>query len=145
MGASRLPRVGRHFFGMTTEHGDSYLKSLLWRSRGMGESKMSEHLQVVTTVDTEEKAKEITRVLVERRLAACAQVFGPITSTYWWHSQVETAQEWLCILKTRKGLYEELERTLRSIHPYEVPEILAIPVAAGNPAYLAWLDETLKR
>ncbi len=106
---------------------------------------MSKHLQVVTTVDTEEKAQEIARALVERRLAACAQVLGPITSTYWWQGQVETAQEWLCILKTREELYEELEQTLRSIHPYEVPEILATPVAAGNPAYLAWLDETLKR
>ena len=106
---------------------------------------MSKHLQVVTAVDTEEKAQEIARALVERRLAACAQVLGPITSTYRWQGQVETAQEWLCILKTREELYEELEQTLRSIHPYEVPEILATPVAAGNPAYLAWLDETLKR
>ena len=106
---------------------------------------MSKHLQVVTTVDTEEKAQEIARALVEQRLAACAQVLGPITSTYRWQGQVETAQEWLCILKTREELYEELEQTLRSIHPYEVPEILATPVAAGNPAYLAWLDETLKR
>ncbi|HEY76594.1 MAG TPA: divalent-cation tolerance protein CutA [Thermoflexia bacterium] len=106
---------------------------------------MTRHLQVVTTVDTEEKAQEIARALVERRLVACAQVLGPITSTYWWQGQVESAQEWLCILKTRSDLYEELERTLTSLHPYEVPEILATPVAAGNPAYLAWLDETLKR
>ncbi len=106
---------------------------------------MTKYLQVVTTVDTEEKAQAIARALVEQRLAACAQVLGPITSTYWWQGQVETSREWLCTLKTREELYEELEQTLRSIHPYEVPEILATPVAAGNPAYLAWLDETLKR
>jgi len=104
-----------------------------------------EYLQVVTTVEDEGKARAIARTLVERRLAACAQVLGPIASTYWWRGQVETAEEWLCVLKTRADLYEELERALRTIHPYEEPEILAIPIAAGSPTYLAWIDETLRK
>ncbi len=105
---------------------------------------MSEHLQVVTTVDAEEKAREIAHALVERRLAACAQVVGPIASVYWWQGRVETAREWMCVLKTRRDLYGELEQALRSLHPYEEPEILAVPIAAGSSTYLAWMDGVLK-
>lgn len=102
-------------------------------------------LQVITTVDDRQKAHEIARALVERRLAACAQVVGPIRSYYWWQGKLEEAEEWLLQLKTRVELYDELERALRAMHPYTVPEILAFPVVAGNPAYLEWLREELSK
>ena len=75
------------------------------------------------------------------RLAACAQVGSPVTSTYRWQGEIETAQEWPVVFKTTAGRYAELEAFLRERHSYDVPEILAVPVAAGSAAYLAWLTE----
>jgi periplasmic divalent cation tolerance protein len=99
-----------------------------------------DYIQVFTTTDQREDAVKITTDVVEKRLAACAQILGPITSSYWWEGAVEKAEEWLCIIKSKKGLYENLEETIKALHPYDVPEILAVPVTSGNPDYLAWLD-----
>jgi len=106
---------------------------------------MAGTIQVVTTTASREDAERIARALVEERLAACVQVLGPITSTYRWQGAIETGQEWLCLVKSREDLYADLEAAIRRLHPYEVPEILALPVLAGNPAYLAWLDAELRR
>jgi periplasmic divalent cation tolerance protein len=100
-------------------------------------------IQVVTTTSSKDEAESIARALVERRLAACVQVAGPIASTYHWKGRVETAQEFLCIIKTRQTHYLALEDAIRKLHPYDVPEILAIPVSAGNRAYLDWLRAEL--
>lgn len=100
----------------------------------------AEALQVITTVDDRDKAHELARALVEARLAACAQVVGPIRSYYWWQGRLEEAEEWLLQLKTRPELYDELEAALRARHPYTVPEILAFPVARGHAGYLEWLQ-----
>jgi periplasmic divalent cation tolerance protein len=101
----------------------------------------STHLQVVTTVASQEDAARIAAELVRRRLAACVQVSGPLSSTYRWQGQVETAREWCCTIKTTSARYAALEQALRELHPYELPEILALPVVAGSPAYLAWLTQ----
>jgi periplasmic divalent cation tolerance protein len=101
---------------------------------------MSDYIQVVTTTERREDAERIGRALVEERLAACAQVTGPIASTYRWQGKIETAQEWQCWAKSRRDLYARIEQTIRRLHPYEVPEILAMPITAGSAAYLAWLD-----
>lgn len=101
---------------------------------------MSEYIQVLTSVAERAKAEEIARLLVERRLAACAQVLGPIESTYWWQGSIEKAQEWLVLAKSRRELYAHIEETIRSRHPYSVPEILAVPIVAGHRAYLEWLE-----
>jgi periplasmic divalent cation tolerance protein len=105
---------------------------------------MTAYLQVLTAVDTRERAQLLARLAVEARLAACAQVIGPITSTYWWQGRLETAEEFLCLVKTTGERYPELERAIREAHPYQVPEILATPVSAGLGAYLAWLDESTR-
>ncbi len=97
--------------------------------------------QVFTTLEKQEDAGRLAREIVEKRLAACAQVIGPITSTYWWEGHLEATEEWLCLLKTRKSLYNRLEEAIRSRHPYDVPEIVAVPVVAGNPDYLSWLNK----
>lgn len=101
---------------------------------------MSDYIQVVTTVERREDAERIARTLVERRLAACVQVCGPVSSTYRWRGRIETAQEWQCWAKSRGGLFGEIERSIRELHPYETPEILALPVLAGGADYLAWID-----
>jgi periplasmic divalent cation tolerance protein len=106
---------------------------------------MKEVIQVSTTTEKREDATRIARALVEKRLAACAQVIGPIRSTYWWKGKIEETDEWLCLLKTRTDLYRKLEKTLRAIHPYEVPEITAQPIVAGSRSYLQWIDEETKK
>ena len=104
---------------------------------------MTDALQVHTTAETEEDAQTIARAAVEARLAVCAQVIGPITSTYWWEGKVETATEWLCLFKTDRQHYDGLEALIREKHPYEMPEILAMPVVAGSQPYLDWLAAEL--
>jgi periplasmic divalent cation tolerance protein len=101
---------------------------------------MSDYIQVVTTTERREDAERIARALVEERLAACVQVTGPITSTYRWRGEIETAQEWQCWAKSRRDLYDRIEQAIRRLHPYEVPEILAMPIVAGSADYLAWLS-----
>jgi periplasmic divalent cation tolerance protein len=104
---------------------------------------MSDYIQVVTTTEHREDAERIARELVEVRLAACVQIVGPVTSIYRWRGKVETAQEWQCWIKSRSGLFPQIEQAIRRLHPYEVPEILAMPVIDGSPDYLKWLgDET---
>jgi periplasmic divalent cation tolerance protein len=97
--------------------------------------------QVTTTVATQADAERIAAALVEERLAACVQVAGPIISTYRWHGAIERATEWHCHCKTTRARYPALEARLRELHPYETPEIIALPIVAGLPAYLAWIEE----
>lgn len=100
---------------------------------------MTEAIQVVTTTGSKEEAEKIAGELVARRLAACVQVSGPITSTYHWEGKLETSQEWLCVAKTLRSCYRELEAAIRELHSYDVPEILAFDVVAGSRDYLDWL------
>ncbi|MBW1722220.1 MAG: divalent-cation tolerance protein CutA [Deltaproteobacteria bacterium] len=102
---------------------------------------MSGYLQVFVTVEKREEAERIAGRLLGERLAACVQIIGPVRSTYWWRGNIESSEEWLCLLKTREDLYDDLEETVRNIHSYEVPEILALPIVRGNPDYLKWLTE----
>jgi periplasmic divalent cation tolerance protein len=106
-----------------------------------GEREMSNFIQVNTTIDTQEGAKKIADTLIERRLAACVQISGPITSTYWWQGQIEVAQEWLCTAKTRQDLYAAVEQAIREVHAYEEPEILVTPVLTGSQGYLNWIAQ----
>jgi periplasmic divalent cation tolerance protein len=100
---------------------------------------MDEYIQVLITIDSEQNARELQRLLVERRAAACVQVLGPILSTYRWEGKIETAQEWMCLAKTEAGQYDSLESLVKENHPYSVPEILALPISTGNREYLDWI------
>jgi periplasmic divalent cation tolerance protein len=105
-----------------------------------------EYVQVLTTVDDEKKAGEIAESLLSTRAAACVQIIGPIVSSCWWKGKLLHANEWICIAKARAEDYDKVESIIKNIHPYEVPEILAMPVVFGNPAYLHWIhDETAAR
>ena len=104
---------------------------------------MSEFLQIITTTDTKELAKQIAETLVEKKIAACVQISGPIISTYEWKGKIENAEEWYCVIKTRKNLYKKVEESIKVLHPYDVPEIIALPILEGNQAYLDWIDEVV--
>ena len=104
---------------------------------------MEEYVQVVTTTESREKAEKIAKALVEARLVACAQFFGPIVSTYWWKDQIEMEEEWLCIMKTTQGIFNEVEEAIKAIHSYETPEIVALPIAKGSDDYLRWLQKAM--
>ena len=106
---------------------------------------MTDAIQVFTTTETEADARHIADVLVRKGLAACVQVLGPITSTYRWQGKIETTGEWLCIIKSTQELYEELEKRILKTHPYDVPEVLAVPVTAGSRDYLDWLKGSVSK
>lgn len=104
----------------------------------------AEYLQVTTTTGSEDEAERIGAALVERRLAACVQVAGPITSRYRWQGEVETAREWLCLAKTEAGRYLQLEAAIRELHSYDEPEIIATPIVAGSAGYLEWVSRNVE-
>jgi periplasmic divalent cation tolerance protein len=99
-------------------------------------------LQVVTTVPNARVAKALADAVIGKKLAGCFQVIGPMKSIYRWRGKIEKTREYLCLIKTRKSLYGRLEREVKKLHPYTVPEILAVPVVAGNREYLKWLKES---
>jgi periplasmic divalent cation tolerance protein len=105
--------------------------------------RMAEFLQITTTTGARDDAERIAVELVERRLAGCVQIAGPIRSTYRWQGKVENADEWLCIAKTERGQLAAIEQLLATLHPYEVPELIATPIVDGGAAYLKWLAEQL--
>lgn len=105
---------------------------------------MKPAIQVLTTTEKREDAERIAGMLVSRRLAACVQVVGPISSTYRWKGTVESASEWQCQIKTSADRYDDVEAAIRTHHPYDVPEIIALPIVQGNAAYLEWLHESVR-
>jgi periplasmic divalent cation tolerance protein len=108
---------------------------------GPGVTSASGYVQVQTTTDSRAEAVELARGAVAGRLAACAQVTGPVASTYWWEDRVERAEEWLLLLKVPASRYQALAEFLVRSHSYDEPEIVALPIVAGSPAYLSWIEE----
>jgi periplasmic divalent cation tolerance protein len=102
-------------------------------------------LQVETAVGSREAAARMARVLVDEERAACVQVVGPVHSTYRWQGAVEQAEEWLCRCKTTAAQFEPLSARIRELHSYDTPEIIAFPIVAGDPAFLAWIRDTVRR
>jgi len=99
--------------------------------------------QVTTTLPDRASADGIAAVLVEERLAACAQIAGPIESTYRWQNEVTRAIEWYCHLKTSAARAGGLLERLRALHPYDTPEIIAVRIVDGDPAYLRWVEASV--
>lgn len=98
---------------------------------------------VLTTADTKELADRIAGGLVERRVAACVSVVAGVTSTYRWKGELCVDAEFLLVIKTTEDRFDSMCTALRELHSYEQPEILALPVCAGDREYLAWLDEAI--
>jgi periplasmic divalent cation tolerance protein len=110
-------------------------------ARGLRSEDLAMHdaLVVLVTAPSPDQAAEIARALVEERLAACGNVVPAIRSIYRWEGKVHDDAEALLVLKTTRGRFEALRDRVLALHPYDVPEVLALPVEAGNAAYLAWI------
>ncbi len=94
---------------------------------------------VTTTIDRRDVAERIAERLVVDSLAACVQIAGPLTSCYVWNDAFERGEEWSLQIKTRAARFDDVKRTIETLHPYEVPEILAVPVTAVSPRYAEWI------
>ena len=104
---------------------------------------MTAYIVVYVTAPAEE-ALQMARTLVEERLVACVNIVPGLRSIYWWQGKVEDEPEVLCIMKTQTSLFEALRDRVRELHSYEVEEIIALPIVAGNPPYLDWIKENTK-
>lgn len=107
--------------------------------------KADEFVVVLVTASSADEAAQIGRALVEDRLAACANVVGPIRSIYRWEGAVEDAEEHLLVIKARAEDFAALEALVRELHGYDVPEVIALPLRAGSEPYLAWLTDSTRR
>jgi periplasmic divalent cation tolerance protein len=101
-------------------------------------------IAVLTNLPDSASAFNLARLLVERRLAACVNVLAPATSFYRWEGRDEQATEIPVIIKSTEERYAELEQAIRAAHPYDVPEIIALPIRAGLPEYLGWVERECK-
>ena len=100
---------------------------------------MSDPVVVLVTCGSEEEALKIANALVEDRLAACVNLVAPIRSIYRWEGKIWDEKEWLLIIKTQKDRFEELEKKVKSLHSYSVPEIVSLSITEGSSAYLDWI------
>jgi len=101
-------------------------------------------LLVITHLPDRAGAETLAALLVDARLAACVNILAPVRSVYRWAGRIEHAEEVPLLIKTTQARYAELEAAIRGHHPYELPEIVAVPVALGLPAYLAWVEDETK-
>jgi periplasmic divalent cation tolerance protein len=102
---------------------------------------MQEFIMVYVTAGSSAEASRLARALVEARLAACVSQVGPVQSVYHWDGKLEQSEEQLLMVKTRKELFTVLEKKVREMHSYSVPEIVALPIIDGSSAYLRWLED----
>jgi len=95
---------------------------------------------ILCTCPDKDTAEKIARLLITEKLAACINILPGITSIYLWHEQIESAQEQLLLIKANKTGYQAIETMIKKHHPYELPEIIAVPIENGLPEYLQWID-----
>jgi len=106
---------------------------------------MSDTIVVFTIFAQKTEAQEMGMLLLKKRLIACAQVSGPTDSFYWWKGKIEHAEEYKLVMKSRSSLWQELEKEIRLFHPYDVPEILAVPATEVSKDFEQWLLEELQK
>ena len=104
---------------------------------------MSDKKIVLTTTGSREEAGKIAHALVERRLAACVNIVGPIHSVYRWQGKVESAPEHLLLIKTTAARFDAVAKAIRELHSYELPECIALPIERGSAEYLEWIDQSV--
>jgi periplasmic divalent cation tolerance protein len=98
---------------------------------------------VLTTTGSQEEGRKIAQALVDRRLAACVNIVPQIESVYRWQGKVETAKEWLLLIKTQADLFERVRDAVKELHSYDLPEFVMLEVAAGSQEYLSWIAENV--
>jgi periplasmic divalent cation tolerance protein len=104
---------------------------------------VTDAIVALSTVGNAADAQRIARALVERRLAACVNVVPGVTSIYTWKGDITTDSELLMVIKTRREKLDEVRSALLELHPYEVPELVALPIEGGHPAYLEWIEDSV--
>ena len=102
------------------------------------------YIVILCTVPDKETALKISRTLVSERLAACCNIIPSLTSIYFWEGKMQEDDEHLLLIKTRSEKFHALQKRIEQIHPYQVPEILALPVVQGNESYLNWVNENVQ-
>jgi len=105
---------------------------------------MTDKIVIFSTCPSAEEAEKVAKSLLEKHLAACVTLIPGARSIYRWQGAIEEATEHLLLIKSRRDLFDGLKRELGAIHSYEVPEIIAVPVVEGAPAYIDWIDKELK-
>jgi periplasmic divalent cation tolerance protein len=103
----------------------------------------NEYVIVMVTSANKQEAENITQQLLKKQFIACANITGPVTSLFRWSGKIEKAKEYLVFMKSRKDLFKNLTETVKTLHSYEVPEIIALPIVEGSEAYLGWLESRL--
>jgi periplasmic divalent cation tolerance protein len=99
------------------------------------------YIIIIVTTPSKQEAEKIAQHLIDKRLIACANIIGPVSSVFHWSGKTEHAEEYLILLKSRKDLFEKLSETVKALHSYEVPEILVLPIVGGSEGYLNWLGD----
>ncbi len=105
---------------------------------------MTDKRVVLTTVGSKEEAQKMAKALVERKLAACVNVVGPISSTYRWQEKLETAEEYLLLIKTSGEIFEAVREAVEELHSYDLPECIALPIDNGSEDYLDWIERSVE-
>jgi periplasmic divalent cation tolerance protein len=105
---------------------------------------MTKYIVTFVTCSSKKEAKLIANKLLNEKLAACVNIIEGISSFFWWKGKLDKADESLLIIKTVKKNFGKIRKTVKKLHSYEVPEIIALPVAKGNRNYLKWIDESIK-
>jgi len=101
------------------------------------------NIMVFMTTPTKKEAQRIVHSLLNKHLIACANIIGPVDSEFWWQGKIDKAKEFLVIMKSDEKLFEKLSKTIKELHSYDIPEILALPIVKGWTKYLDWLNTTL--
>ena len=99
-----------------------------------------QHIVILITAKNRQEAKKIARGLLEARLIACANIMDGVESTFWWQGKIDTSKEVLLVLKTRKTLFKKILALVKSLHSYQTPEIIALPIVQGSEDYLKWVN-----
>jgi periplasmic divalent cation tolerance protein len=102
------------------------------------------HIIVLVTASSKKEAQKLTDCLLREKLAACVNVIDGLDSHFFWQGKIDKAKEALLIIKTRKSLFNKLAKKVKSLHSYEVPEIIALPIVAGYKKYLDWIDDSTR-
>jgi len=102
-----------------------------------------EYTLIMVTASSREEAEKIATTLLERKLIACANILGPVSSRFWWQGKIDSAEEYMIFMKTKRELFDQVADNVKQLHSYEVPEIIALPIVEGAKPYLEWINSNL--